>query len=284
MKVKIFIDSTCDMPGEYLEKNDVGLIPLFVTFNEEQYLDFTEIRTPRLYELVQEKKILPKTAARSTEKFIEEFDNALKSGYDNVVYISISSFFSSGYQNACVAAENFKGKVFIHDSYNLSSGEGLQLIHAIRMAKEGMSGQEIVDNLKEISKRVRCQFAVESLEYLYKGGRCSQTSYILGQGFKIKPIIRVVDGKMIVYKKPIGKMVNALNRLISIFEEDLKDNNVELGTVMITHSMADKSCEYLFNELKKIIPEKNIMITEAGCVVSSHCGKGTIGILYIVNK
>lgn len=284
MKVKLYIDSTCDMPSDYLKENDVSLIPLYVTFNEEQYLDFEEITTPLLYQKIEEKKMLPKTAARSIEDFKNAFSKALDNGYDNVVFLSISSQFSSGYQNACIAAEEFDGKVFIHDTMNLSSGEGLQLIHAIRMAKEGLSGKEICEQLKDIALRVRSQFAVESLEYLYKGGRCSQTAYFLGQGFKIKPIIRVVDGKMIVYKKPIGKITNALNKLIDIFNEDLKANNVELGTVMITHSIADNSCEYLFNELKKLIPEENIMITKAGCVISSHCGKGTIGILYILKK
>lgn len=280
MKVKLLVDSTCDLPLEYLNANNVELIPLLVTFNEDEYLDLVEINTTQLYQKVDELKVLPKTASRSIGSFMETYDKIFAEGYDQIICICISSKFSGTIQNARLAAEDYNGKVLIHDSANLSTGIGLQVIKAVNWVKEGKSGEEVLALLEDLAPRVRAQFAVESLDYLYKGGRCSQTSYFFGKGLKIKPIIKVVDGGMIVYKKPIGKMVNALNKLLEIIKEDVK--NLDLEKVMITHSLAEDSKNYLYEKLQEIVPEKSIMVTDAGCVISSHCGKGTIGILYIV--
>ena len=280
MKVKLLVDSTCDLPLDYLKKNDVGIIPLIVGFDEEQYQDLIELSTKELYQKVKEKNKLPRTSARSIGEFDHFFKKYLSEGYDQVLYIGLSSHFSSTLQNAVIASQEFEGKVFVHDTLNLSTGEGLQVIKAVEFKNNGLDASQILERLKEITPKVRSQFAVETLEYLHKGGRCSQTTYFFGKTLRIKPIIRVIDGKMVVYKKPIGKMTNALNKLLDIFKADL--DNMDVSTVMITHSLADESASYLHQELRKYIPEENIMITNAGCVISSHCGKGTIGILYIL--
>lgn len=278
MKVKILVDSTCDLKLDYLKENDVELIPLLVTFKEEEYKDLVEITTTQLYDKVDELNVMPKTASRSIGSFMEVYEKIFQEGYDQIVYLAIGGKLSGTIQNARLACEDYEGKVFIHDSMNLSTGIGLQVMKAVELVKEGKNGEEILAYLSQYAPKIRSQFAVESLDYLYRGGRCSQSSYFFGKGLKIKPIIRVVDGGMIVYKKPIGKMVNALNKLLEIFKEDLE--NVELGTVMITHSLADESALYVKEKLSELIPSKNIMITDAGCVISSHCGKGTVGLLY----
>lgn len=262
MKIKLLVDSTCDLPIEYLNKNDVGVIPLIVGFGEEQYQDLIELTTKELYEKVKEKNKLPKTAARSIGEFDDVFKKYLSEGYDQVLYMGLSSHFSSTLQNAVVASKEYEGKVFVHDTLNLSTGEGLQVIKAIEFRNNGLDASQILEKLTEIAPKVRSQFAVETLEYLYKGGRCSQTTYFFGKNLRIKPIIRVVDGKMVVYKKPIGKMVNALNKLLDIFKDDLP--NIDLSKVMITHSIADESSAYLYQELKKYVPKENIMVTNAG--------------------
>lgn len=282
MKIKLLVDSTCDLPVSFLEENDIDIIPLIVTFSEEQFYDIKEINTSELYEKIEKTKVMPKTAARSINDFYNTYKAILDKGYDQIVFLGISSYFSSTIQNAMVASKEFEGKVFVHDTLNLSTGEGLQVLKAIKWVKEGLSGEEILEKLKELAPRVRSQFAVESLDFLHRGGRCSQTSYYLGSALRMKPIIKVVDGKMIVYRKPIGKMTNALNKLLEIIKEDI--DNLDLDTIMITHSRAFESEKYLYNELSKLVPQEKIMVTDAGCVISSHCGKGTIGILYIVNK
>lgn len=278
-KVKIVVDSTSDLMPEFLKEHDVDVLPLYVTFNQEAYKDGIDINVPELYRKVTETTKLPKTAAVSLMEFSEAFKQYVDEGYE-VLVITISSKLSSCFQNAIAASLDYPDKVFVHDSYNLSTGIGLQVLKAIKMRDQGMGASEILEGLKKLVMSVRAQFAIESLDYLYKGGRCSSLVYIFGKGFKIKPIIRVVDGGMGVFKKPRGKMKNALDGLLQIFKEDLP--NIDLDTVMITHSMAEESKNYLYEELSKIIDPKHIMITEAGCVISSHCGEGTIGILYIL--
>ena len=277
--IKILVDSTCDLPKEYLDKHDVTVLPLLVVFGNDSYRDGVDINVEQLYSKVEELKTLPKTSALPSAQFEKEFKKWVDAGYD-VLCIVISSGFSSTLQNAYIAAQQFDGHVAAFDSQNLSSGIGLLICKAVEMKEAGLPLNEIVDKLNYYVPRVRSQFAVETLDYLHKGGRCSSLVYLFGKGFHIRPIIRVKDGKMFVYKKPRGKMVKALDELINIFKEDLA--NIELDRVMLTHSIAPESRDYLEQELLKIIPQEKLMITEAGSIISSHCGRGTIGILYIV--
>lgn len=278
-KIKIIADSTSDLEKEYLIENGIEIVPLGINFSEKHFEDGINLNTKELYEYVASHKELPKTSAPSIETFRNSFKKWIDEGYE-ILCITISSDFSSCYQNACIASEEFEDKISCIDSRNLSSGIGLIIVKAVKYIKEGKSLLEITELLKEkIIPNVRCQFVVETLDYLYKGGRCSSVSYIFGKHLHIHPIILVKDGKMIVYKKPRGKMINGLNTLLDIFKEDYP--NIDEDCVMITHSLAPNSKDYLYGELTKIIPSSQIMITNAGCVVSSHCGQGTIGILYI---
>lgn len=278
-KIKIIADSTSDLEQDYLQEHDIEIIPLGINFKEVCYQDGVDLTTKELYKIVDETKVMPKTSAASVVTYEECFKKWIEQGYE-ILCITISSEFSSCYQNACIASQEFEGKVSCIDSRNLSSGIGLIIVKAVKYIKEGKSLQEITELLNEkIIPNVRSQFVVETLDYLYKGGRCSSVSYIFGKHLHIHPIILVKDGKMIVYKKPRGKMINGLNTLLDIFKADYP--NIDEDCVMITHSCAEESREYLYQELSKIIPSSQIMITNAGCVVSSHCGRGTIGILYI---
>ena len=279
--IKIIVDSTCDLPKDLLEKHQVHILPLGVSFKEESYYDGETITVDELYQKVEEYKMLPKTFALSIQMFADEFKKWVDQGFD-VLLIPISSSLSCCFQNATIAAQDFEENVKVFDSKNLSTGIGLQVLKAIKARDEGKSLSEIYEILEGYCPKVRAQFAVETLDYLYKGGRCSALTFFFGKNLHIRPIIRVTNGKMGVYKKPRGKMVNALNELINIFKADL--NNHDEDYVMITHSLATESEKYLYEELKKLIPEERIMITKAGSVVSSHCGKGTIGILYIVKE
>ena len=276
-KIKIITDSASDLPKQYYIDNNIEVIYFPITLAGEEYLDQVTLPTPMLYELVSKHGTLPKTAAIGVYQFQQKFEEALKDN-DEVLFIGISSGFSCQVGNANLASQEFDGKVKVFDSHNLSSGEGLIVMKAVDLINEGKSLDEVYQELEEYSKKVRSQFAIETMEYLYKGGRCSGVIYFIGRGLKIKPIIRVVDGKMIVYKKPIGKMTNALNKLIEIFLED-KDN-ADLSRVMVTHSLGDESAAYLKEKLSEYVDPKNIIETHAGATISTHCGRGTIGILY----
>lgn len=280
-KIKIICDSTVDLRLEEINKYDIEVVPLLVNFGNESYRDGIDIKTPQLYDLVDQKGELPKTAARNPQCFIDVFKKYIDADYD-ILCILISSEFSALYQSAYIASGEFESdRIRVIDSRNLSSGIGLTVLKACKMREEGYGLHEIADTLEtKVIPNVKSQFVVESLTYLHKGGRCSSTSYYFGKMLHIHPEIVVREGKMMVYRKPRGKMVKAYDELIEMIKSDLP--NVDLDHVMITHSLSPQGVEYLYQELKKLVPEDKIMITEAGCVISSHCGRGTIGILYIL--
>lgn len=281
MKVKLITDSTNDLGRDLLQLYGIDVIPLTVNFSEESYLDGVEIKTKELYEKVESCGTLPKTAAVSIQKFIEVFEKYVNDGYE-VVYTGIGKTLSRTFENAYFAAQEVNPeKIHLVDSMNLSTGIGLLLMKAVKYRDQGMSGSEIKEKLEKDRHNVRSQFAVETMEYLHKGGRCSGITRFVGSLLKLKPIIQVRDGKMGVGKLPRGKMVIALNTLIKQLEEDLP--NLDKDAVIITHSLAFESCEYIKSKITEILGDIPVICTEAGCVISSHCGKGTIGILYMVN-
>lgn len=276
-KIKIITDSASDLPKEYYSANNIDVVCFSITLAGEDYVDQQTINTEKLYELVYTHNELPKTAAVGVYGFSEKFEAALKE-YDEVLFIGISSEFSCQVPNAFIASQEFNGKVKVLDSRNLSSGEGLIVMKAVDLVNQGKSLDEVYSELEEYKTKVRSQFAIETMEYLYKGGRCSGVVYFLGKGLKLKPIIRVNEGKMGVFKTPIGKMSNALNKMMEIFINELP--KIDLSRVMITHSLAPESCAYLKEKLLQYVDPNNLIETHAGCTISTHCGKGTIGILY----
>lgn len=279
-KIKIIIDSTADLNPDYLLKHDITVLGLGVSFGEENYIDGEDITTEELYSKVQEKQKLPKTNAVPVITFTNTFKKYIDEGYD-IFYTGISSKMSSSYNAAMLAKQDFpEDRIVIYDSYNLSTGIGLQVLKAVKLREEGKNIHEIYDYLMSIRDKVRSQFIIERLDYLYKGGRCSALSYFFGKHLSIKPIIGVKDGAMFVKKKVIGKTIKGLDVLLNIIKDDLA--NLDLDTVMITSSVAPESEKYLYEKLSQIIDPNKIMVTHAGCVISSHCGPGTIGILYIV--
>ena len=282
-KVKIIVDSTCDLTPEYIKEHDIIILPLGVTFGEEQFRDGIDITTEELYARVAKDKKLPKTAAISIGAAMEFFEKYVNEGYD-IFYTGISSKMSSSYNNAAVAAQEFEeGRVVVYDSANLSTGIGLQVLKAVKLRDEGKSATEIKEYLEaKIKNNVRAQFLIEQMDYLHKGGRCSSLVHFLANSFRIKPIIRVKDGSMGVYKKPIGKLLNACNTLIDILKNDL--SNIDPDCVMITSSNAPIAEKYIYEKVSELVDPSKIMVTHAGCVISSHCGPGTIGILYIVKE
>lgn len=279
-KIKLISDSTCDLSKDLIQKHDIDLIPLYVNFKDESYLDGVTLTVPEMYKKVDELKYLPKTAAASPGLFVEAFEKYTSEGYD-IIYLGIGSGFSGTLQSANSAKQIVDSdKIHLIDSANLSSGSGLLLLKAAKFINQGDDVLTVVNKIKELIPKVRTQFVINTMEYLYKGGRCSGVAAIAGTILKIKPIIKVVNGEMTVGKKPRGRIEAGIDVMISEFFEqlDLIDNDF----LMITHSLAHDSAEYIKSQLKDKTPIKNTFETEAGCVISSHCGQGCIGILYIM--
>jgi len=281
-KIKIVVDSTVDLSKDLYKKYDMDVLPLDVIFNEQTYEDGVTITRDELYKKVAQTKKLPSTAAPGPQAFEETFRKWVDQGY-TVIYVGIGSTLSTAFQSANIARSMIgEDKVYIVDSKNLSSASGLLAMKAAKLASEGKEAPEIVKILEKDVPNVVAQFSVETLDYLHKGGRCSGTAKVLGHLFHVHPHILVKDGKLIVYKKPRGTMKTAIDGQIEELKKALP--NVQLDNIMITDSGAtDEIRNYFVKEVSKLVDPKIIRTTPAGCVIASHCGPGTIGLLFIKN-
>lgn len=279
-KVQIVCDSTLDITPELYKKYDLDVIPLHVSFGTDDYLDGQTITLEELYKKVEECGELPHTAAVSSAIFEEEFKKFIDKGMD-VVYIGIGSTLSSAFQSAFIAKQSFpEGRVALIDSKNLSSASALLAIKAAKLRDEGKSAAEIAEEVQKLQPNLVGQFTIEHFDYLYKGGRCSGAAKVFGTLFHIRPFLRVIDGKLVVYKKPRGPMKVAITEQINGFKEDLP--NIDKDVIFITHTgMADGIVDWVKAELSKHVDPNNILETRAGAVIGSHCGPGTLGLIYM---
>lgn len=276
--IKIFTDSTSDLTPEIIKQADISVVPLYVNFNQASFIDGVNITTKELYEKVEAYGSIPKTSAGSPMDFYNAFKPFIDQGKD-IVYIGLSSKLSSHLQSAQLAANEFpEGRIHIVDSLNLSSAIGLLVLKAVDFVGQGLGAEEVALRVRALVPKVKTAFVIDTLDYLHKGGRCSAIQNFVGGVLKIRPIVKVVDGQMILGQKLMGKREKALNTMLSsvIKEKDIIDN----ARIMVTHSISDDA-EYLKEELRKSLLVKEIIETQAGCVISSHCGPNTIGILYI---
>ncbi len=279
--IGIISDTACDLTQELIKDNNIELIAYYVNVDGKEYRSGSEITVQQMFDLANKHKKLPKTSQVTPSKFVEYFNDYLKK-YDRIMYIGLGSGFSGTYSNACLAAEEIGGnKVYCLDSQNLSSGEGLLVLKACKLRKEGKTFEEIVKEVERCVPLTRSQFCINTLQYMYYGGRCSGTTKLFGTMLNIKPIIRVVDNQMVVAKKPIGYK-KALDAILEYVRADL--DNLDLDNIMITHCLADDDAKYFWEELKKMVPAESIRETFAESIVSTHCGPRTIGILYMLKK
>ncbi|MBN2504673.1 MAG: DegV family protein [Bacilli bacterium] len=279
-KIKLVTDSTSDLSQELIKKHDIAVVPLYVNFKEQSFRDNEDITTEKMYEMITKLGYLPKTSATSPGAFEEVFQKYLAEGYE-IIYTGIGNNFSATLKSAYAAKQTLNSdKIYLIDSANLSSGSGLLLLKAAKFRSEGMKASDIAAKLEELVPKVRSQFVIDTLEYLYKGGRLNALSTFMGTMLKIKPIIKVRDGIMVVGKKGRGNIRNGIKLLLQEVIE-LKDQ-IDPDFMMITHSLADESARFIESELDGKISVENMYETNAGCVISSHCGRGTIGILYVL--
>ncbi|MBP5694656.1 MAG: DegV family protein [Bacilli bacterium] len=286
-KVIVIADSTTDLSKELIEKYKIKVVPLHVTIpgDDTDYLDGVNLDAEQIYEIVDKNGKTPKTGARNTVELIEDFRPYIEQGCD-IIFTGIGASMSSTYSNACLAAQEFpEGRIEVIDSQNLSTGTGLLVLRMCELRDQGKDVHEIAKEIRELVPLVSAKFCIEVLDYLYKGGRCSGMTKLFAQFLRIHPIAKVIDGKLTMYKLPRGKYKKAVDLQIEEFVEDFNAGNIYPEHVFVTHSgRMTGETEYIVEELKKYLPEEAIHVTHSGCVVSSHCGPKTIGILYILKQ
>ena len=279
--VKIISDSTCDLSKELIEKYDIEILPLHIMLGEEEYEDGKSITPDEIYKWSDEHKTTPKTSAAGITQVVDAYRPYLEQGRE-IVSFSISSEMSTTNNVMRMAALELEAeeKVFVIDSANLSTGIGLLVTEAAMMAQEGKNGAQIVARMEELKPLVKASFVVDTLTYLYRGGRCSGLAAMAGGMLKLHPKIVVENGKMKPEEKFRGKIAKVIMDYVRSMETDLK--NAKKDRVFITHSGCD---ETIISEVKAYLEDMNhfdeILVTRAGCVISSHCGPGTLGVLFI---
>ena len=277
-KIIIASDSTTDLSAELIEKNNVIILPLGITVDNKEYTDGVDINPDIIYENYEKTGKLPKTAAINIAQFESFFAEHTANG-ESLVFLTISSQMSSTYSNACIAAEDFEN-VYVVDTQNLSTGGGLMLLTACELRDAGKSAAEIAEGCREVADRIDASFVIDSLEFLYKGGRCSALAALGANLLQLKPCIMVRGGKMGVGKKYRGKFADVLPKYIADHIGDASD--IYQDKIFVTHAGCDMAIvEACVNKVKEIAPFENVYVTRAGCTVSSHCGRNTLGVLFI---
>lgn len=282
--VKIIADSTCDLSRELLEKYDVDILPLYIILGDREYEDGSGISPDEIYHWSDEQKTTPKTSACSLEKTLETFRSVLDEGRE-IVCFSISDSMSTSGNVMRMAAEELgaSDRVHVVNSENLSTGIGLMVIEAAILARQGRTAAEIVRHVEALRPRVRASFVVDTLVYLHRGGRCSGLAALLGGTLKLHPRILVENGRMIPGKKYRGRMSHVLMHYATEMENELRAAKPD--RVFITHSGCNEAdVEAVRSYLQSLNHFSEILITRAGGVISSHCGPGTLGVLFIAGE
>lgn len=279
--VKIFTDSTSDLSKELLEKYNIGVIPLYIHLGEEEYKDGEEIGIQDAFKWSDENKTTPKTAACSIDDVIKAIEPYKESG-DDVIVFTISGEMSSTLQVMRMAAEEmeYEDHIFVIDSRNLSTGIGLLIMEAAVMAEDGKSAEEIVAKVNEYIPKSRASFVIDTLVYLARGGRCSAVAALVGGMLNIKPKIVVKDGAMGVDKKYRGPY----KKVILQYAKDLEPQmlNAKKDRVFVTHTPCDDGIvESVVDYVKSLNYFDEVIVTEAGTTIGSHCGPNTLGVLFI---
>ena len=281
MSIRITSDSTCDL-NHLIEERNIGIMSLQVNLGSDAFRDGVDITPQQIFDFVAKTGTLPKTAAPSIGEYEEFFQKELQ-GHDELIHINISSKSSGSHNFAKQAAESFNGKVHVIDSKALSSGQGLLVLKACDLRDEGKSAKEIVKSLEELRERINTSFVPDNLDYLHKGGRVSGMVKTVAGMFKIHPQILMDDGQLVPGKKYKGKM----SVLIKQYVDDLKEKYplYDKSRCFVTHSSADRELvEAAKAKVQETFDFDEVIETVAGSIITSHCGKGTLGVLFVYNK
>ena len=279
MKIIVTTDSTSDLPKELVEKYNIGVMPLNVNLGDDTFEDGIDIGPEKIFNYVDNTGNLPKTGARSSLAYQEFFEKQMKDlNADALIHISLSSELSSSHENALLASQELQN-VKVLDSMSLSTGCALLVLSAIDKINEGKDLRTIYLELQEERNRVQASFVINNLKYLYKGGRCSALAMFGANVLRIKPKIKLASGKMIVDKKYIGKYEQVL---INYVKDLLKDyQNVDKKRVFITFTTKNDEINAQIEQILKDYGFEEIIQNYAGSTIASHCGRDTLGVLFI---
>ena len=275
-KVKIITDSTADLTSDVLNERDIDMVPLHIILGDKTFDDDKSLSSEDLFKYADENNTLPKTAAANEYQFAEAFKKWLSQDYD-IVFIGISSKLSATVQGALAALEAFdKDRISVIDSMSLSTGIAILVLEASDMAQQGAGIKEITDKIMAMRSKVSASFVVDTLKYLHMGGRCSRLTSIVGSRLQIKPMLEVVDGEIIPAAKFRGSQY--VNKYVD--QVMAKADQIDPKRIFITHCFS-RYADDVKKRLEDAFGFKNVIITDASPTISTHCGPGTLGIIFM---
>ncbi len=279
-KIRIMADSTCDINDELIKSFEIEVLPLYVNIGDRSYTDKVDILGPRIFELVEEYNVLPTTSCPSINDFQKAFEEAVNAG-DEVIFVSISSHLSATYQNAMfVVKENgWQDKVFPIDTLQLSTGSGVVAIKARELVREGMAAKDIAKELIKYSARISFSIMVDTMEYLYRGGRCTVMQRLAGAMLSVRPQIEIIEGKFKVTGKHIGSKKRCVKAYYDTRMKPMLDK-MNPKKIFVSSAWAEDDALFLASLFKKDNITEKIEISSAGAVVCCHCGPGVVGVAY----
>lgn len=285
---QIFSDSSCDVPQVLLKDNNITLIPFYVTFDKENYLkENIEISNEKFYDVLMHEKVFPKTSLPSVQDYINHFELTIKNGQD-VLCLCLTQKFSGSYQSAVnaklILEEKYPdAKIYIVDSIQATAGQGILLLQAAYMSKEGFTIEETVKRIDEIKPTARIMFTVDTLEYLTKGGRVGKAASLAGTMLNLKPLIQLKDAELIPYSNVRGRK-KSLQKVIDMTVEYFTEANENYDDYdfCLANATSMEDTLYVQSQLESLIGRKiTYPVFQIGVTIGTYTGPGAIGICFV---
>lgn len=282
MAIKILSDSGCDLPKEIIEEYDIDILPIIVIKDDKEYLDGVTIQPKEVYDGMRKGDIF-KTAQIPLNAFTDKFLEYAKNG-DSVIYLAFSSGLSGTYQTSLLAKESILDQypdfdLEILDTKAASGGFGLIVYHIAKMAKEGRTKEEILKAAKFYIENIEHIFTVDDIEYLFRGGRVTRTQAFLGGLLNIKPVLTVIDGKLVPLEKVRGKN-KVYKTMLNFMREKAKEANLKDQLICITHGDDLDGAMKLKEMIQKEFGCESFLMNMVGAAIGAHSGPGTLTIFF----
>lgn len=276
-KAIIITDTSCDLPGEIIDQYPIKVLPMPVSVKDKPEMNISGLTVKEFYDMMRNNQIMPTTSQVSVATFIKTFEECLKENYAPMV-IGLSSKLTSSYQSALMAKDTLKSDdIVVLDSKCASLGQGLVVMKAAKMARDGKNPKEIVEEIVPYAEHMEHIFTVDSLEHLKRGGRISAAQAFVGSLLNIKPILHFVDGAIQPLEKVRGRK-NVIKRMVEIMAQ--RGKNIENQIIGISHGDNEEMALELADTIKTKYGVKDIIISWIGPVIGSHAGPGTLALFF----
>ncbi|MFF2093617.1 DegV family protein [Paenibacillus sp. NPDC058174] len=274
-KIRIVVDSTCDIPLPVREELGIEMVPLKVLFGEETYLDYVTISSEQFYEKLAASSALPTTSQPSPSEFQAVYERVLQEDPGaSIISIHLSGAVSGTYQSAVIGKSMLEDEadITVYDSKSASYGAGMRAVAAARMAAAGRSKEEIIAEIERLERETQLYFLVDSLEYLHKGGRIGRASALIGSLLNIKPILSLDKGGTVYSVDKQRGTKKAIQRIIDMLDQSFGSDPV---AITIAWTQGDAIAMDLCEQVKNKFNVQSVDFTTIGAVIGTHVGPGT---------